>query len=124
MMPIQPLLVMLLISGVVLYFRKLRSKLRDRVIVIGLFLTATLFIMRPALANSLAELAGVGRGADLFFYVSIPGLAFGLLLLLSRLRDMEQRMTLLMHELSLLQAQSPPNATAPITGASENGART
>jgi hypothetical protein len=104
MIPIQPILVFLLVCGVWLYFARLRSKLWDRMIVVALFVAATVFVMHPALANQLAALAGVGRGADLFFYVSIPGLAFALLLLLSRIRDLEQRETKLVREIALLRA--------------------
>src|SRR5260370_35307454 len=89
MIPIQPILVVILVLGVVLYFRKLRSKLWDRIIVVMLFAAATVFIMNPALANRLAAVAGGGRGADLFFYRTVPGLAFALLPLLSRVRELE-----------------------------------
>jgi small membrane protein len=106
MIPIQPILVVLLLSSVGLYLAKFRSKLWDRVIVVSLFLTATLFVMQPALANRLAMLAGVGRGADLFFYITIPGLGFALLLLFSRMRELERRSTLLVRELALLRAEA------------------
>lgn len=109
MIPIQPILVILLVLGVVVYFRKLRSKLWDRIIVVILFAAATIFIMNPALANRLAAVAGVGRGADLFFYVTIPGLAFALMLLLSRVRELERRSTLLVRELALLRAEDRTN---------------
>lgn len=102
MIPIQPILVILLVCGVLLYFRKLRSKLWDRIIVVMMFVAATVFVMQPALANRLASMAGVGRGADLFFYVTIPGLAFALMMLLSRVRELERRSTLLVRELALL----------------------
>jgi hypothetical protein len=105
MIPIQPILVVLLLSGTALYFSKFRSKLWDRIIVVALFAIATLFVMHPDLANSLAALAGVGRGADLFFYITIPGLGFVVLLLLSRIRDLEQRSTLLVRELAILRAE-------------------
>ena len=105
MIPIQPILVILLVSGVALYFRKLRSRLWDRTIVITVLIAAVIFVMNPDLANRLAAVAGVGRGADLFFYITIPGLAFALLLLLSRIRDLEQRSTLLVRELALLRAE-------------------
>ncbi len=108
MIPIQAILVFILMCCVWLYFARLRSKLRDRVIVGALFVAATVFVMHPAMANRLAALAGVGRGADLFFYISIPGLAFALLLLLSRMRDLEQRETLLIRELALLRAEIAP----------------
>jgi hypothetical protein len=105
MIPIQPILIVLLVFCVVLYFRKLRSKLWDRIIVVMLFAAATVFVIDPALANRLAAIAGVGRGADLFFYVTIPGLAFALMLLLSRVRELERRSTLLVRELALLRTE-------------------
>ena len=104
MIPIQPILVLLLLSGTALYFSRLRSKLWDRLIVLALFAAATLFIVHPDLANRLAALAGVGRGADLFFYITIPGLGFALLLLMSRIRELERSSTLLVRELALLRA--------------------
>ena len=110
MIPIQPILVVLLISGVALYFGKFRSKLRDRVIVGVMFLLGTFFIMEPDLANSLAAIAGVGRGADLFFYVAIPGQGFAILLLLARIRELEDRSTLLLRELALLRAETTDRA--------------
>jgi len=107
MIPIQPILVILLICGIALYFGKFRSKLWDRAIVTSLFVAATFFIMQPDLANRLAALAGVGRGADLFFYITIPGLGFTILLLLSRIRELEQRSTKIVRELALLRAEAP-----------------
>ena len=104
MILIQPVLVFLLLASVAVYFAKFRSKLWDRGIVIAIFIAATLFIVQPELANRLAVVAGVSRGADLFFYITIPGLAFALLLLLSRIRQLEQRTTLLVRELALLRA--------------------
>jgi hypothetical protein len=123
MIPIQPILVILLVSGVGLYFGKLRSKLWDRVIVITLFLTAILFIAQPELANRLAALAGVGRGADLFFYITIPGLGFALLLLLSRVRELDRRSTLLVRELALLRAANPPGPVTDVPPGSTSNLR-
>src|SRR5260370_24065260 len=112
MIPIQPILVVILVLGVVLYFRKLRSKLWDRIIVVILFAAAMIFVLNPALANRLAAAAGVGRGADLFFYVTIPGLAFALLLPLSPVKALERRSTLLVPALALLPAQCRPNQSS------------
>ena len=52
---------------------------------------------------------GYTIGADLFFYVTIPGLAFALTLLLSRARELERRSTLLVRELALLRSQKSAN---------------
>ena len=106
MIPIQPILVGLLLGGVALYFGRFRSKLWDRLIVGGIFVAAVFFVVNPELANRLAALAGVGRGADLFFYITIPGLGFAILLLLSRIRDLERRETTLARELALLRTES------------------
>jgi hypothetical protein len=105
MIPIQPILVALLLGGVALYFTKFRSKVWDRAIAVTLFAAATLFVMNPELANRLALVAGVGRGADLFFYITIPGLGFALLLLFSRIRALEQQLTQVIRELALVQAE-------------------
>jgi polyprenyl-phospho-N-acetylgalactosaminyl synthase len=70
---------------------KLRSKLWNRAIVVLLF--------------AASMLAGLGGGVEQFVYVAIPGLAFGLLLLLAHGREIERRSTLLVRELALLQAK-------------------
>jgi hypothetical protein len=86
----------LLIALVVLYFRKLRSKLADRIIVALLFGAAVVFLI---------------AASRLFFYVAIPGLVFVVLLILSRMRELEQRSTILVRELALLRADAERRAT-------------
>ena len=71
------------------------------------------FVLHPTLANRLAAVIGVGRGADLFFYISIPGLAFAVLLLLARIRTLEQRTTVLIRELALHKAESTRDDNQP-----------
>ncbi len=64
MIPIQPILVVILVLGVVLYFRKLRSKLWDRIIVVMLFAAATVFIMNPVAAAKIRYDSRLGVRAD------------------------------------------------------------
>jgi small membrane protein len=110
MIPIQPIIVILLVAGVAVYFRRLRSRLWDRSIVLALLAAALFFVLHPDSANRLAAVMGVGRGADLFFYVAIPGLGFANLLLFSRIRELEQQTTVLIRELAILRAERADEA--------------
>ena len=104
---IQPILVFLLIAGVVIYFRALRSRLVDRVLVLIIVAAGTVFVAFPEWTNLLAHRVGVGRGADLMMYLGIAGGGFCLLLLLSKLRDLEAKVTELTRALAVRQAKRP-----------------
>ena len=83
----------------------------DRSIVLALLAAALFFVLHPDSANRLAAVMGVGRGADLFFDVAIPGLlALCALLLFSRIRELEQQTTVLIRELAILRAERADEA--------------
>lgn len=68
------------------------------------------FVWFPSQANTLAELAGIGRGADLVTYVWI---LISLLILFNlhlKLRSQMELITDLAREITLLQTQSPDDA--------------
>ena len=52
-----------------------------------------------------AQLVGVGRGVDLLIYVSLIGIGFLMLLLVSKIRDLENKVTLLTREVALQRAE-------------------
>jgi len=108
----QPLLVILLTTLVVLYFVKLRSRASDALVVMVCFGFATLLIFRPLVATRLAHAVGIGRGVDLIFYLAIPGLALLLLLLFSRTRELNMKLTAVIRELAIsnarVQSESDP----------------
>lgn len=106
MIPIQPILVIAFGFGLVLYLSRLRSKITDRIIVTVIFGVSSSLVFYPQLATDLARLVGVGRGADLVFYVSIPGLAFLLLLVVAKIRDLNAKLTVAVRAQSLASAQS------------------
>lgn len=112
MILIQPLLIMLLLLGVVVYLRVFRSRLVDRIVVSAILVAALGLISFPDAANDLAHLVGVGRGADLLFYLTIPGLGFVVLLLFSRVRELDERLTKLTRDLALRSPHLPGDATA------------
>jgi|SRR6478609_5832197 len=93
-----------ILIGVYMYVR-LRSTLLD-VLLIGIFIIAgTLLVLFPEYSNKIAHWAGVGRGADLLFYLSILFLFFLILKLYSRLRKMEQNFTEIVRNKSLEDAE-------------------
>jgi len=58
-----------------------------------LILAAIVFVVWPDLTQNLAKFLGVGRGADLVFYISILIFWFVVLKLYSRVRSLEQKLT-------------------------------
>lgn len=100
----QPILVTLLTVLVVLYFVRLRTRGSDGLVILLCFGIATFLIVRPEAANQLAHLVGIGRGADLIFYLAIPGLALLILLLFSQTRDLNRKITAIVREMALNNA--------------------
>lgn len=107
MSPIQLILVPLLLLIAVLYFAHFRSGLLDRIIVLALGTAGTVMIMVPEWANSLANLVGVGRGADLVNYLGWVGITFVLFLLYSKLRVLESNLTELARGQAIEHARAP-----------------
>ena len=104
---IQPLLIALLLLGVVVYLRVFRSRLVDRIVVSAILVAALGLISFPDAANALAHRVGVGRGADLLFYLTIPGLGFVVLLLFSKVRELDERLTQLTRDMALRSPHVP-----------------
>jgi hypothetical protein len=103
MNPIQPLLIVLLALLVWGYLLRFRSMFWDRLIVIGISATAVLLVSYPDLSNRIANHLGVSRGADLIFYLAIPGLLFMILLLYAKATSQEEHLAQLTRELALLR---------------------
>lgn len=101
---VQPVLVCLLLVGVTIYFRRLRSRLVDRIVAMLILIAALVLIAFPEWANFLAHQMGVGRGVDFLFYLAIPGLGFMLLLLFSKVLQLETQICELSREMALRDA--------------------
>lgn len=99
----------LLIFGVSLlflyYVMRLKKTVLDIAMVIVLMSAAILFILWPDLTNKIAHALGVGRGADLLYYVCILLFSFALLKLYARMRRLEQQFTALVREDALKNAK-------------------
>jgi hypothetical protein len=88
------------------YLIRLRKTVLDLAVVILLTGTAILFILMPDLTNMIANVLGVGRGADLLYYICILLFSFALLKLYARVRRLENQFTQLVREDALRNAKS------------------
>jgi small membrane protein len=93
MKEIQPVL-LAGVAFIFLYFIVwMKKRLLDIIILFVMIACAVLFILWPDLTTIIAKKVGVGRGADLIFYVSILIFWFVILKLYSRIRRLEQLFT-------------------------------
>lgn len=102
---------LILLTGVAfiaLYFIiQLKKQLLDLGLLFVLIGAAVVFILWPESTNILAKKLGVGRGADLIFYVSILLFWFIVLKLYARLRRLEKTVTQFMREEAIKNAEAP-----------------
>jgi hypothetical protein len=92
----------LLISGVVViflyYLFRLRSALIDLVLLSLFSGLAIFFILSPDYTSNIAHKLGVGRGADMLFYICILFFLFVILKLFARVRRLEETVTELVRQ--------------------------
>ena len=96
-----------LAGAVLLYFLRLRSKAVDRLFILVCFGCASLTVMHPDIATRVANLVGVGRGADLIVYFSLPGLLMMIFLLFARTRELDAKLTTAVREFAIRDARVP-----------------
>jgi hypothetical protein len=105
--PIQLIIFFLLLAVMLIYFKRLRSKLIDRLIILIIGSLGLLMALVPEWSNLVANAVGVGRGVDLVIYLSIIGLVFLWLSLYTKIRDVETLQTQLVRNLAIHQAHFP-----------------
>jgi len=103
----QPILLVMLGGLLLVYVIKLRSQLLERVIVLAIGAVACLLVAIPELANRLANEVGIGRGADLIFYVSFTVIAFLMLAVFSKFRVLGNQLADVVRETAILTAKKP-----------------
>ncbi len=107
MSPIQILLLIFFAAITLLYFRRLRRRLIDRILFLVIAISALLMVARPDWANALAQSVGVGRGADLLTYLGLSGLGLVCLQLYTRQRKQKEKITDLVRRMAILEAKKP-----------------
>lgn len=105
MRPVQFLLIILVGGVLVLYFRRLRTGVVDRLVVLGFAFLGATMILAPDWTMTVANAVGVGRGVDLFFYLAILGFAFAGLVLYSKLREIDENLTHLVRTIAIERAK-------------------
>jgi len=110
MKPIQAVLVLFLLAIAGLYFTRLRKKTFDRLIILFFILIGIILVLAPDLTTAIANMLGVGRGADLIMYLGLLTLSFFCLLLYARIRELESSITELVRLIALDQAREPGQA--------------
>jgi hypothetical protein len=107
MTPVQPILITLLVCLTAIALLSLRSRLVPRLLVLALFAVGIIFVANPGFANRIANMVGVGRGADLLLYLFSLTSAYLFLLLYSQMRSLERKVTELTRYGALQSAKTP-----------------
>lgn len=101
----------ILLTGIVfigLYFIvRWRNRLIDILLLTGMIFCAAVLIVWPDTTNLIAKKLGVGRGADLIFYISILIFWFVVLKLYARIKSLEREFTAFIRENALKNAKEP-----------------
>jgi small membrane protein len=102
---IQIILLIALIVILISYFRWFRSAALDKILIAIVLLTGMCFVIFPDVTTRIANKLGVGRGADLLFYIAIVAFSYTLLLLYSKTRVLEKQIASLVRKQSLMEAE-------------------
>lgn len=78
-----------------LYVFRVKSVLIERLVYLALVSVGIVFVLYPGLSTRVANLVGIGRGADLILYIFVIFTLFHHVNNASRLRAMERQMTTL-----------------------------
>ncbi len=105
--PIQLILLLVLLSLVYGYIRLFRYRWWGVAMVVLWFSAGCLAVLFPEYTNRLANLLGVGRGADLLLYMAVVTFVAVSGVLFSRLRKIEERQTEILRLLALQTAKAP-----------------
>ena len=89
------------------YLRKFRQPALDKLFIGFLMAMGIFFVLYPEFTNQLAHFIGIGRGADLIFYLAILGFGYIILLLYSKIKNLEDQLTKIIRKQSLESLQLP-----------------
>jgi hypothetical protein len=97
-----------LIIGLGVYSFVGRSVTRDRALLLILAVIGGVLVVWPGLSTSVARVLGIGRGADLVFYLFVVFCLFRFVSISADKRRMEERFSGLVRELALLTVRPAP----------------
>ncbi len=86
---------------------------RETILLSALWLAAGVAIIWPGVTKAVANLLGIGRGADLVFYCSVVVMMVGFVMIYARLRRIRRELTLLVRHLAIRDATIKSPLSAP-----------
>jgi small membrane protein len=101
MSKIQVLFIAALIFILINYFRRFRSMATDKILISLMLLSGIFFVLYPDLTTIIARYLGIGRGTDLIFYLAILGFGYMILVLYSKIKNLEDQITSLVRKQAL-----------------------
>jgi hypothetical protein len=107
MKPVQPLLIVGSAMVLLVYLGYFRTKLLDRLLGLALLAAAWFAILLPEDTTRLANLLGVGRGADLIFYLFGLFTVLALVILSTQTRTASLQITALVRQQAIRDAIAP-----------------
>lgn len=102
---IQVILLLALVITLISYFRWLRSAALDKMLIAVIVLAGMAFVIFPDTTTRVAVFLGVGRGADLLFYMAIVAFGYLILLLYSKIKKLESQLADLIRRQTLHEAK-------------------
>ena len=108
---IQLILIIGLLVRLISYFRWFRSAVIDKLLIACILAAGIFLVVFPDLTNKLATTLGVGRGADLVFYLFIVAFCYLILLVYAKIRKLERQLAELARRQALMDVK-PPSTTA------------
>jgi small membrane protein len=85
----------------VIYIYRLRTDFLDRLVYLACAGVGIVLVIDPMVSTQIANLLGIGRGADLLFYLFIVANLFYAVATRSRIRRMEKQITTLVRQNAL-----------------------
>jgi hypothetical protein len=104
----QPLILLAFITLLLLTLRgtKIHSKLISRLGFIGLVFLFSIAIMFPELTSQLANLIGIGRGADLVLYASTTAFLIFAVLVTKKINEIQRNLSKIIGLISIIEYQN------------------
>lgn len=103
---IQIILLLALIIILISYFRWFRSAVFDKILIAVIFLAGIIFVLFPDFTTKISSFLGVGRGADLLFYLAIVSFSYLIMLLYSKIKKLENQIAELVRSQALAGAEN------------------
>lgn len=104
---IQPFLLFCVLAAALTGFVRFRSVFLERILVLVFTVIACILVVHPGITTLVANMLGVGRGADLLLYVVTIVFLFFFLLAYSKFLHLERVLTRIVREFALLHAVVP-----------------